>query len=79
MNNSSIKTFFKLEEESIKILSENVSLTEKEKIEIASLKRGESLMFIGDNHVLAKVEVSDSEKKIMEETIDEENNNSNWQ
>ena len=79
LNNSSIKTFFKLEEESIKILSENVSLTEKEKIEIASLKRGESLMFIGDNHVLAKVEVSDSEKKIMEETIDEENNNSNWQ
>ena len=60
-------------------MSDNVSLTEKEKIEIASLKRGESLMFIGDNHVLAKVEVSDSEKKIMEETIDEENNNSNWQ
>lgn len=79
LNNSSIKTFFKLEEESIKILSENVSLTEKEKIEIASLKRGESLMFIGDNHVLAKVEVSDSEKKIMEEVQDEENNNSNWQ
>ena len=78
LNNSSIKTFFKLEEENIKILSENVSLTEKAKIEIASLKRGESLMFIGDNHVLAKVEVSDSEKKIMEETIDEENNNSNW-
>ena len=79
LNNSSIKTFFKLEEESIKILSENVSLTEKEKIEIASLKRGESLMFIGDNHVLAKVEVSDREKIIMEEIIDEENNNSNWQ
>ena len=66
LNNSSIKTFFKLEEESIKILSENVSLTEKEKIEIASLKRGESLMFIGDNHILARVEVSDTDKKIME-------------
>ncbi len=76
LNNSSIKTFFKLEEESIKILSENVSLTEKEKIEIASLKRGESLMFIGDNHILAKVEVSDEEKEIMEEVKLEENNNS---
>lgn len=76
LNNSSIKTFFKLEEESIKILSENVSLTEKEKIEIASLKRGESLMFIGDNHILAKVEVSKEEKEIMEEVKLEENYNS---
>ena len=77
LNNSSIKTFFKLEEESIKILSENVSLTEKEKIEIASLKRGESLMFIGDNHILARVEVSDTEKKIMEEIKNEESFYSN--
>lgn len=77
LNNSSIKTFFKLEEESIKILSENVSLTEKEKIEIASLKRGESLMFIGDNHILARVEVSDTEKKIMEEIQNEESFYSN--
>jgi hypothetical protein len=76
LNNSSIKTFFKLEEESIKILGENVNLTEKEKIEIASLKRGESLMFIGDNHILARVEVSEEEKKILEEVIDEEDNNS---
>ena len=42
------------------------NLSEKEKIEIKSLKRGESLMFIGDSHVLAKVECSELEKKIIE-------------
>ena len=66
LNNSSIKSFFLLEEENIKILSENVNLSEKEKIEIKSLKRGESLMFIGDNHILTKVECSEMEKKIIE-------------
>ena len=66
LSNSSIKSFFLLEEDNIKILSENVNLSEKEKIEIKSLKRGESLMFIGDSHVLAKVECSKLEKKIIE-------------
>ena len=66
LSNSSIKSFFLLEEDNIKILSENVNLSEKEKIEIKSLKRGESLMFIGDSHVLAKVEYSELEKKIIE-------------
>ena len=66
LSNSSIKSFFLLEEDNIKILSENVNLSEKEKIEIKSLKRGESLMFIGDNHILAKIECSEKEKKIIE-------------
>ena len=66
LSNSSIKSFFLLEEDNIKILSENVNLSEKEKIEIKSLKRGESLMFIGDSHVLAKVKCSELEKKIIE-------------
>ena len=66
LNNSSIKSFFLLEEDNIKILAENVNLSEKEKIEIKSLKRGESLMFIGDNHILTKVECSEIEKKIIE-------------
>ena len=39
LNNSSIKTFFALEEENIKILSEFTNLSEKEKVEIKSLKR----------------------------------------
>ena len=65
LNNSSIKSFFSLEEENIKILSDNINLSEKEKIEIKSLKRGESLMFIGDEHILVNVEASDYEKKLI--------------
>ncbi len=65
LNNSSIKSFFSLEEENIKILSENINLSEKEKIEIKSLKRGECLMFIGGEHILTKIEAADFEKEII--------------
>ena len=65
LNNSSIKTFFSLEEENIKVLSEYANLSEKEKIEIKSLKRGECLMFVGDNHILAEIEADDFEKEII--------------
>ena len=67
LNNSSIKTFFSLEEENIKILSENINLSEKEKIEIKSLKRGECLMMVGDEHILVKIEAADKEKELIEE------------
>ena len=67
LNNSSIKTFFSLEEENIKILSEYTNLSEQEKVEIKSLKRGECLMFVGDYHILKKIESSEIEKKIIEE------------
>ena len=66
LNNSNIKAFFSLEEENIRILSENTNLSEKEKVEIKSLKRGECLMFVGDDHILTKVEASDREKEIVE-------------
>ena len=66
LNNSSIKTFFSLEEENIKILSENINLSEKEKIEIKSLKRGECLMIVGDDHILVKIESTKKEKEIIE-------------
>ncbi len=65
INNSSIKTFFSLEEENIKTISQYSDLTEKEKIEIKSLKRGECLMFVGANHILTKIECSDIENKII--------------
>lgn len=65
LNNSSIKTFFSLEEENIKILGEYANLSEKEKIEIKSLKRGEALMFVGENHILTKIEADDFEKEII--------------
>lgn len=66
LNNSSIKTFFALEEDNIKILSNFTNLSEKEKIEIKSLKRGECLMFVGEDHILTKIDSSEYEKKIIE-------------
>ena len=77
LNNSSIKTFFALEEENIKILAEYSNLSEKEKVEIKSLKRGECLMFVGDDHILTKIECSDLEKEMLEGNKDEESNISN--
>ena len=65
LNNSSIKTFFSLEEENIKVLEKYTNLSEKEKIEIKSLKRGECLMFVGNEHILTKIESADFEKEII--------------
>lgn len=67
LNNSSIKTFFSLEEENIKILSENINLSDKEKIEIKTLKRGECLMMVGDDHILVRIGASEKEKELIEE------------
>ena len=75
LNNSSIKTFFALEEENIKILSQFANLSEKEKVEIKSLKRGECLMFVGEDHILTKIECSENEKKLVEEEKNNEENN----
>ena len=66
LNNSNIKTFFSLEEENIKILEKYTNLSEKEKIEIKSLKRGECLMFVGEEHILTKIESADFERNIIE-------------
>lgn len=66
LNNSSIKTFFSLEEENIKILCEYSNISEKEKIEIKSLKRGECLMFVGDEHILTKIESNEYEKNLIQ-------------
>ena len=78
LNNSSIKTFFALEEENIKILSEFTNLSEKEKVEIKSLKRGECLMFVGEDHILTKIESSELEKEIIEGGKINEKNNSSY-
>ena len=69
LNNSSIKTFFSLEEENIKVLSDYANLSEKEKVEIKSLKRGECLMFVGENKILTKIEADEMEKNIIENKI----------
>ena len=69
LNNSEIKTFFSLEEENIKVLEQYTNLSEKEKVEIKSLKRGECLMFIGGEHILTKIEAADFEQEIVQGKI----------
>ena len=76
INNSSIKSFFSLEEENINLLSKYTNLSEKEKVEIKSLKKGESLMFVGNEHLLIKINAADFEKEIIEGGNNFENNNS---
>ena len=66
LNNSSNKVFFSLEEENIQLLSKYSNLSEKEKIEIKSLKRGECLIFAGAEHFLTKIDFAEEEKKIIE-------------
>ena len=61
LNNSSMKNFFSLEEENILLLEKYTNLSEKEKIEIKSLKRGECLMFVGNDHILTKIECDNFE------------------
>lgn len=66
LNNSTIKTFFALEEENIQLLQKYTNLSDKEKIEIKSLKKGENLIFANDEHILLKIDVADFEKEIIE-------------
>ncbi len=66
LNNSSIKSFFSLEEENIILLGKYMNLSEKEKIEIKSLKRGECLMVVGEERILVDIDSAEYEKKIIE-------------
>ena len=65
LNNTSIKIFFSMEEENIILLGHYTNISEKEKIEVKGLKRGECLMFIGENHIIAKIDSSEYEKKLL--------------
>ena len=66
LNNSCIKIFFSLEEENIRVLEEHTNITEKEKIEIRSLDKGECVMFIDQSHIIVKVSCSEEEKKMIQ-------------
>ncbi|MBR2703883.1 MAG: ATP-binding protein [Clostridia bacterium] len=65
LNNSSVKCFFSLEEENLNILQKYENISDREKIEIKSLKRGEALMIIGDNHIIAKIDCAKFEENII--------------
>ena len=66
INNTSFKFIFSLEEENIKILSESMDLNESEKIKIKSLRKGENLAFIEQDHLLVNVISSEFEKEMIE-------------
>ena len=65
VNNTSIKNFFSLEKENIKVLKKYTNISEKEEIDIKSLRRGELLMFVGENHILAEIKSFDFEDEII--------------
>ena len=65
INNSSNKVFFSLEEDNISVLEQFTKISEKEKIEIRTLKRGECLVFAGDEHILTRIESADFENEII--------------
>lgn len=74
LNNSSIKSFFNMEEENIRVLEKYTNISEKEKIEIKSLRKGECVMFVGEDHIVTKIDASKTEKNIiLKGVIDEEN------
>lgn len=66
LNNSELKLFFSLEEENIKTLEKYININEKEKIEIKSLRKGESLFFVGKDHILTKINSDKFEKELIE-------------
>lgn len=75
LNNSSIKSFFNLEEENIRVLEKYTNISEKEKIEIKSLRKGECVMFVGENHIVVKIDASKIEENIiLKGVINEEKN-----
>ena len=65
LNNSSIKVFFNLEEENIKVLEKYADISNKEKIEIKTFKRGECLMFVGQENFLNKIKSKNFENEII--------------
>ncbi len=65
LNNSSIKNFFSLEEENLNILQQYENISDREKIEIKSLKCGETLMIVGDDHIVTRIESADFEDEII--------------
>ncbi len=66
LNNSELKLFFSLEEENIKTLEKYIDINKKEKIEIKSLRKGECLFFVGQDHILTKINSDKFEKELIE-------------
>ena len=61
LNNSSVKTIFQLEENDLRLLKENLNLSEEEILKIPKSRRGQCLICAGANHVDVKVVSSEKE------------------
>lgn len=61
LNNSSLKCIFQLEENDIKILKENINLSDEETYKIQNAKRGTCLLCAGANHLMVKIESTKKE------------------
>ena len=48
-----------------KVLKKYTNISEKEEIDIKSLRRDETLMFVGENHILAEVKSFNYEDDII--------------
>ncbi len=73
LNNSEAKVIFNLEEENIKVLEKNISLSDKEKMEIKMFKRGEGLLLVSNTHLILKVLASKLEKELLEKNYEDIN------
>lgn len=65
LNNSSIKTIFQLEENDLKILKQNINLSEEESYKIQNAKRGTCLLYAGTNHISVQIEASKKEHEFI--------------
>lgn len=65
LNNSSIKTIFQLEENDLKTLKDNITLSEEETYKIQNAKRGICLLYAGSNHIIVSVEASKKEHEFI--------------
>ena len=63
LNNSSIKAIFQLEENEVKILGENINLSDEEIYKLQNAKRGNCLLYAGSNHVYINIKSSEKEHK----------------
>lgn len=77
INNTSIKCIFSLEEENIQVLSENITLSTFEKLEISRLNKGEMLLIAEYNRLITKVVANELENEIIEKGVSFENIDSN--
>lgn len=65
INNSSMKGVFQLEENDLKVLKENLNLSEEETYQIQNMKRGNCLLYAGSNHIVVDVKASKKEHEFI--------------